>query len=30
MEESGYIALGINLDGGKSVLGMWVGENAKP
>lgn len=22
-----YIAIGINLDGRKSVLGMWVGEN---
>lgn len=22
-----YIAIGINLEGGKSVLGMWVGEN---
>ena len=22
-----YIALGINLDGKKDVLGMWVGEN---
>ena len=22
-----YIAIGINLDGGKDVLGMWVGEN---
>ncbi|MFR6149510.1 MAG: transposase [Ruthenibacterium lactatiformans] len=22
-----YIVIGINLDGGKDVLGMWVGEN---
>ena len=22
-----YIAIGINLDGKKNVLGMWVGEN---
>ena len=22
-----YIAIGINLDGRKDVLGMWVGEN---
>ena len=22
-----YIAIGINLDGKKDVLGMWVGEN---
>ena len=22
-----YIAIGVNLDGRKDVLGMWVGEN---
>ena len=22
-----YIAIGVNLEGGKSVLGMWIGEN---
>ena len=25
-----YIAIGINLDGKKDVLGMWVGENESP
>ena len=27
MKKAVYIAIGINLDGRKSVLGMWVGEN---
>ena len=27
MKKAVYIAIGINLEGRKSVLGMWVGEN---
>lgn len=27
VKEAVYIAIGINLDGRKDVLGMWVGEN---
>ena len=27
MKKTIYIAIGVNLDGRKDVLGMWVGEN---
>ena len=27
MKKAVYIAIGIDLDGRKDVLGMWVGEN---
>ena len=27
MKKAVYIAIGVNLDGRKDVLGMWVGEN---
>ena len=27
MKKAVYIAIGVNLEGRKSVLGMWVGEN---
>lgn len=27
VKKAGYIAIGVNLDGRKDVLGMWVGEN---
>ena len=29
MKKAVYIAIGVDLDGRKDVLGMWVGENER-